>query len=104
MEFTIIECPNSYEKILRGGNVIRVIGRGRQLSPGHPAGNQQRENQLPILNFLTKNTNIPFSHCLQNGHIQYLGQYRFNNMNKKITQEGFQYFEFEFYRNSYTPV
>jgi hypothetical protein len=95
----IIDHPNSLEKILQGGNVVKCIGLGKTVSPGKPLGNQQLSSQKPIL---TQASNYPylFPVFYKKGHIEYMGLYTLVNMCKKMSPSGFYYFEMTFHRQS----
>ena len=91
--------PGSLDKILHGGNVIKVIGLGKTFSPGRPAGNQQLKSQRP---FFTHALNPPhlFPVFYKDKHIEYMGMYKLKDYSKKMSPSGFLYFEFIFHRES----
>ena len=44
----LIEHNRSYNKILQKGRVIKFIGKGLLINPGHPISNQQWSSQEPF--------------------------------------------------------
>jgi hypothetical protein len=100
MNLLVIDHPGSLEKIERGGQIVKVLGRGRMKSPGHPAGNQQYYSQLPFLQHASKK---PYLFPIYNkdivGRIEYLGQYRYLHHKILVSYEGFRYFEYTMVRS-----
>jgi hypothetical protein len=80
----------SIEKIERGGQIVTLVGNGILKSPGHPAGNQFNENQLPF--FKTKRILI-YNRDLEK-KIEFLGTYVILRHKIKVSFEGFRYYEF----------
>jgi hypothetical protein len=99
MYLLVIDHPASLEKIEREGQIVKVLGKGRMKSPGHPAGNQQYHTQLPFLLYSTKE---PYLFPIYNkdiaGRIEYLGQYKILTYKLKMSFEGFRYYEYTMVR------
>ena len=90
MRIIIRDHKDSLESIERGGQIVKVLGKGIMKSPGHPAGNQCYERQIPLL----KLQNVPIYNKDFNKKIEYLGLYRILTYEIKISFEGFRYFLF----------
>jgi hypothetical protein len=99
MNLFVIDHKDSLEKIERGGQIVKIIGKGIIKSPGYPAGNQQYHTQLPFLIESTKEPYLfPVFNKKQNGNISYLGKYKILNYQIKISFNGFRYFEYTMMR------
>jgi hypothetical protein len=96
-EILIQYHPNSLEGFYNGGNSLRMIGAGRRLSPGHPAGNQQYHSQLPFLRQASKQWLFPAYYCCGPVKI-HMGDYAVHSFKKKESFEGFTYFVFTLHR------
>ena len=93
--FLLIEDhKESLESIERNGQVVKLIGKGLLKSPGHPAGNQSNERQLPIFRsgkFLIYNKDLE-------NKIELLGTYVMLGYKIKLSRAGFRYYEFTMMR------
>jgi hypothetical protein len=67
-------------------------------SPGHPAGNQIFAKQLPFLGLTKKQTQFPIFYIELNGDVVYMGCYSLLDYKKKVSFEGFSYFEYKMAR------
>ena len=101
----IVKHPNSLEKILQRGNVIKTIGIGKTYSPGRPSGNQQLYSQAPIFSHAAEHSYL-FPIFVEDKDIEYMGVYRLKDYKKKMMSSGFHYFEFTFHKEfkCYTTV
>ena len=89
--FLVIEDHEaSIEKIERGGQIVKLVGNGILKSPGHPAGNQFNENQLP---FFKNNRFLIYNRDVEK-KIEFLGTYNILGFKIKRSFEGFRYYEF----------
>jgi hypothetical protein len=95
----IIDHKDSLEKILQGGNVVKCIGLGKNISPGRPLGNQQLHTQKPIL---TQALKYPYTFPIfyKKGRVEYMGLYKLVDIIKKMSPSGFYYFEMTLHRQS----
>lgn len=94
MYLIIEDHKDSIESIERGGQIVKVLGKGIMKSPGHPAGNQSNECQFPLFRtekFLIYNKDLEKK-------IEYLGEYIMLDYKIKRSFEGFRYFEFTMMR------
>jgi hypothetical protein len=99
---TFLKVENNHgslDKILNGGNVIKVIGLGKTFSPGRPAGNQQLISQRPFFIHALKPPHL-FPVFYKDKRIEYMGMYKLKDYSKKMSPSGFLYFEFIFHRES----
>jgi len=97
--FTITHHRDSYEKIIQGGRVIRILGKGPVKTPGRPAGNQNFQQQTKLFYNVKMNANLfPVFYSDSKGSIRFMGTYTFMNYEKKISPSGFTYFELTFHR------
>lgn len=86
----------SLERIERNGHIVKIIGKGIMKSPGHPAGNQDFDNQLDLFQNASRK---PFIFVIYKDK-EFLGQYILLNHMIKISFEGFRYYEFTMSRVS----
>lgn len=94
MYIVVEDHKDSIEKIERDGQIVKVIGRGIMKSPGHPAGNQLNESQIPLFRagrFRIYNKDLEKK-------IEYLGEYVILGYKIKRSFEGFRYYEFTMMR------
>lgn len=93
--FLVVEDhPDSIESIQREGQIVKIIGKGILKSPGHPAGNQSNERQIPLFRagkFLIFNKDLEKK-------IEYLGEYIILRHQIKLSFEGFRFYEFTMMR------
>jgi hypothetical protein len=93
--FLIIEDhKDSIESIERDGQIIKLVGNGILKSPGHPAGNQSNERQIPLFKagkFLIYNRTLE-------KQVEFLGIYSILDYKIKRSFEGFRYYEFTMVR------
>jgi hypothetical protein len=89
--FLVIEDHrDSMESIERGGQIIKVVGKGPMKSPGHPAGNQMNKRQVP---FFKTSKFLIFNRDLEK-KVEYLGEYVILWHQIKLSDAGFRYFLF----------
>lgn len=94
IELDVNEARDSIERFEQGGNKLILIGNGIIKSPGHPAGNQQYSSQVPIINSLIKASCITVNHQKLDGTTVFMGEYYFKSIVKRVSFEGFSYFEY----------
>jgi len=94
----VYEHPKSLEQISQGGHIIHIIGNGVLRSPGHPAGNQIFAKQLPFFGLIKKQAHFPIFYMELNGDVVYMGCYSMLDYKKKVSFEGFSYFEYKMAR------
>jgi hypothetical protein len=98
----IKDHPASLESIERDGQIVKVLGKGKMKSPGHPAGNQQYHRQVDILQTACKHPHLfPIFNMDTNRNIFLLGLYKLLNYKIKLSDEGFSYYEFTMMRVNY---
>ena len=98
---TIIDHPDSLEKVSSDEMVVTIIGNGVKSTPGHPMGHQCMERQNSILRFVgTYPYMVPIFRESQKKKICLLGYYTYFGYTKKLMSTGFAYFEFKFYRRN----
>lgn len=100
IELEVNEAPDSIERFEQGGNKLILIGNGIIKSPGHPAGNQQYSSQIPIINSLIKAVSVSVNYRKLNGTVVFMGEYLFKSFSKRVSFEGFSYFQYIFLRKS----
>lgn len=98
--FEIIEAPNSLEHFYLNGNKLTMIGAGVLKSPGHPAGNQQYYNQHPFLRLIYRLRTLHLFFKRLDGVSVYMGEYALQSFKKRVSFEGFSYFEYIFFRKT----
>lgn len=94
--------PNSLERFEQGGNVLKILGKGRMKTPGHPAGNQQYSSQAPFVRAASLQKVFPVYYRMKSV-LAYMGEYALDSMTKKESFEGFTYFLFTLHRRSNSP-
>jgi hypothetical protein len=99
MCINVIEHKNSLERFEQGGRVLRKLGPGSLLSPGHPRGNHMYYNLYPFFGKVVSQTRFPVFVKRKN-RVYYEGLYMFQSVDKKTSHEGFTYFEIKLYRAS----
>ena len=99
----IAQCDGSYEYFSQNNRVLHCIGQGPRRSPGHPSGNQRESRQCFLHGPSSLQAIYPvfriFANC-----IEYVGNYRLLSWKKKISFEGFIYFEFTLSRVSCNEI
>lgn len=93
----VVEHKNSLERFEHDGRVLRKLGPGSLLSPGHPKGNHMYYNLYPFFGKVVSQTRFPVFVKRKN-RVHYEGLYMFQSVDKKMSSEGFTYFEIKFYR------
>jgi hypothetical protein len=102
MRIILRDHKDSLESIERGGQIVKVLGKGIMKSPGHPAGNQQYHRQLPFLKFACEFPYLfPIFNIETTKKVNLLGLYRLLNYKIKLSNEGFRYYEFTMMRVNY---
>ena len=101
---TIIDHPDSLEKISQDEMVVTLVGNGVKNTPGHPMGNQCMERQVSFLKYVGRYPYmVPIFRESRKKKIQLLGYYTYIGYEKKLTTTGFAYFEFKMYRRIQIP-
>ncbi len=95
--------PNSLERFEQQGRVLKILGKGRMKTPGHPAGNQQYSSQGPFVRAASLQKLFPVYYRM-NSVLAYMGEYSLQSMTKKESFEGFTYFLFTLHRRSSPPL
>ncbi len=98
LSLKLTEHPRSYHRILKGGQTIYYVGIGSHTTPGHPTGNHQWESQSPFIRSLKHCTIFPVLYKRYEGAVIFMGNYQVKMHNKKISNEGFTYYEFKLTR------
>jgi len=99
----LIFKENSYNEILQDGRIIKYVGQGLQLRPGHPAANQQWQNQEPFRISMKNTIVFPVLFKSKAGFITLMGKYKIIDIIKKMSFEGFTYFHIILQRVSKRP-
>jgi len=98
MVILLSEVPGSYDKITIGDNVVHYSGFGRKSKLGHPSGNQQFESQAPFFRKVSTQKYFPIFKVYKDKSVEYIGSYRYNSYEKKMTFEGFIYYDIQLKR------
>ena len=99
----IVQCKRSYEYFERNDSVLVCIGQGPKSSPGHPSGNQYDSNQLLLHGPPSLQGLYPVFRIFSDS-VEYVGNYRLIGWRKRISFEGFAYYEYKFTRSTYTRI
>jgi len=99
----IVEHPKSLERFTQHGNILYKVGVGKFLNPGHPAGNQQLHSQMPFFKSAAKH-NFQVYKRATDGESQYMGEYLLDDYKKKMSFEGFSYFQFKMRRKAVPKI
>ena len=94
----VVEHKRSLERFDQDGRVLRIMGPGRLLSPGHPSGNHMYHNLNPFFKKASSQMFFPVFVKHTNGKVTYKGTYSYNSVKKTICEEGFTYFEIKLYK------
>jgi hypothetical protein len=100
VDIHLIDHPGSYNRILYNGRLIEYTGFGRMKSPGHPSAHQDSKKQDKFLDLYRQQGSVPIFHTESSGVIKFLGNYKIKSLRKKLSFEGFQYYEYIFARIS----
>ena len=87
---------DSYESFSHAGNVLHCIGQGRKRSPGHPSGHQSLEAQVLLKR--TKYQHLYPTFRIYSNYVEYMGAYRLISYSKKMSFQGFMYYEYKLFR------
>lgn len=90
----ITDHKESLESLRPDNHVIKIVGSGIMKSPGHPAGNQFSQRQVPLIRSLSIYNQVPVLHKRYDGYVEFLGYYRFLATKIKLSESGFKYYEF----------
>ena len=91
---TIGHSKDSYESFSHAGNVLHCIGQGRKRSPGHPSGHQSLEAQM----LLKSPQHLYPTFRIYSNYVEYMGTYRLISYSKKMSFQGFMYYEYKLFR------
>lgn len=91
---TIGHSKDSYESFSHGGNVLLCIGQGLKRSPGHPSGHQSLETQM----LLKSSQHLYPTFRIYSNYVEYMGTYRLISYSKKMSFQGFMYYEYKLFR------
>ncbi len=96
LKFT--QCQGSYDSLQHGGNIINFVGIGPKRSEGRPSGNYNSMRQNPF--YHTRESRKAFPVLVKNnaGLIVCLGIYEIVDITKKVSNEGFSYFNIRLQR------
>jgi hypothetical protein len=96
--YVVEESADSLERFDFGDNVFYKLGEGKMLRPGHPSGNQMYNRMLPIIKNFIKQRLFPVFVKRSDGTYIYKGKYAYDRFRKKVSFEGFSYFEIRMLR------
>ena len=99
----IVQSKGSYEYFERNDSVLVCIGQGPKSSPGHPSGNQYDSNQLLLHGPSSLQHLYPVFRIFSDS-VEYVGKYRLIDWRKRVSFEGFAYYEYKFTRSKYTRI
>ena len=88
----LIDGHESYDEVLQGGRIVKLVGYGRMLKPGHPSSNQQWLTQEPFRISWENSLIIPIFRKKLVGGVTFLGNYQIKDIIKKMGFEGFSFF------------
>lgn len=88
----LVDGSESYNEILQDGRIIKFVGAGRLLKPGHPSSNQQWLTQEPYRISMERSLMIPVFRKNLFGKVIFLGNYQIKDIIKKMGYEGFSFF------------
>lgn len=88
----LIDGSESYNEVLQGGRIIKFVGFGRLLKPGHPSSNQQWLTQEPFRESWKNSSSIPIFRKYVSERVAFLGNYQIKEIIKKVGFEGFSFF------------
>ena len=94
---SIIDDPRTLESISNQGRIIRVVGCGHLISPGRPGRNQNLEDQRAFRLRFYQYRRLPVFYCTRDG-VMFLGLYSLAAISKKISENGFTYYEYKMHR------
>lgn len=96
--YVVEESVGSLERFAYGDNVFYKLGEGKMLRPGHPAGNQMYNRMLNIVKKTIEQRLFPVFVKRTDGSYIYKGKYMYDSFRKKVSFEGFAYFEIRMLR------
>jgi hypothetical protein len=102
--YVVEESPGSLERFANGDNVFYKLGDGKMLRPGHPSGNQMYNRMLSIIKKTIEQHLFPVFVKRMDGSYIYKGKYMYDSFRKKISYEGFAYFEIRMLRRERPSV
>ena len=94
---SIIDDPRTLESITNEGRVVRIVGRGHLISPGRPGRNQNLKDQMKLRLEFYNHRYLPVLYCTKNG-VMFMGLYSLAAISKKISENGFTYYEYKMHR------
>ena len=101
VDIHMIDHPNSYNRILYNDRIVEYVGFGKMKSPGHPSAHQLIEKQDEFIDVYKLQESVPIFRTLSPGVIKFMGNYKLKSLRKKLSFEGFQYYEYTFVRILY---
>lgn len=96
----ITDHTGSYDRITLNGKFVYYVGRGIKPSPGHPGANQFVHKQRLFYRSMELQNEFPILHKLKQGGVELLGKYKVKDVRKRVSDEGFSYFEVKLARVS----
>lgn len=96
----ITDHVGSYDRITMNGKFVYYVGRGVKPSPGHPGANQLFHKQKLFYRSMELQNEFPILHKLKKGGVELLGRYTTKDVRKRVSDEGFSYFEVKLARVS----
>jgi len=92
------EADGSLERFANGDAVFYMLGEGKMLRPGHPAGNQMYHRLRPLIDKCLNQHLFPVFLKRVDGSYIYKGKYSYDGFKKKTSFAGFSYFEIRMLR------
>jgi hypothetical protein len=96
--YVIEEVDGSLERFESGDMIFYKLGEGKMLRPGHPSGNQMYNRLVPTIKKFIEQPFVPVFVKRADGTYIYKGKYVYDRFRKKISFEGFTYFEIRMLR------
>ena len=98
---TVFHSKESYEYFTQNGRILYSVGQGYKRTSGHPSGHQYFLKQI-LLNSKYQ-SDYPVFRIFSDA-VEYMGNYRLLSYKKKMSFEGFMYYEYKLFINSvYIP-
>ena len=91
-------APGSYDRVVMEGKFVYCVGNGMKSSPGHPSANQLEYRQRIFYKSYILQNEIPVLYQTAIGGVKLLGFYKLNDVRKRVSDEGFSYFEMKLSR------
>jgi hypothetical protein len=89
----IISNPYSLNCFSNNGDIINIVGKGKQKIQGYPILNQNILEQRPFYKSMISQNTFPVLHKNSTNDVYLLGYYTVINIEKNTTWSGFTYFK-----------